>query len=356
MAWFDPERSPATEPILLSPGDKIAIYMEGAIGDPSGKMGYGVLRYSRHHLACVVNSSHAGEVMEAHLSPTKSVPVVASLADALALGANVFLLGVAPWGGAIPSDWWPVISEAVAAGMSVVNGLHEQLSPHFPALKPNQWIWDIRREPEGLIPGRARAREHVGKRVLFIGTDMSVGKMTAGLEIYAEAVRRGVKTAFVATGQIGITVTGAGTPLDAVRVDFASGAVEAEVLKVKDQDLILVEGQGSLIHPGSTANLPLLRGSQPTHLVVCVQAGQTHLKRVPEIALPPLPEFIRLYEDLASACGVFDRPVTCCIAVNTAGLTEDEARAECDRITAETGLPTADPVRHGAGALLDAVL
>jgi len=330
--------------------------MEGAIGDTSGKMGYGVLRYSRHHLACVVDSHHAGSVLEAHLSPTKEVPIVANLAEAIALGANVLLLGVAPWGGAIPPDWYPVIDEAVAAGMSIVNGLHEHLGHRYAALQDGQWIWDIRQEPPGLIPARARAREHKGRRVLFIGTDMSVGKMTAGLEIYAEAVRRGVSTSFVATGQIGITVTGAGTPLDAVRVDFAGGAVETEILKVIESDLILVEGQGSLIHPGSTANLPLLRGSQPTHLVLCVQAGQTHLKRVPEIDIPDLNAIIKLYEDLASACGVFDRPRTVAVAVNTHGLSDEESARSIDDISRLTGLPCADPVRHGPAALLDAIL
>jgi len=46
-----------------------------------------------------------------------------------------------------------------------------------------------------------------------------------------------------------------------VRVDFA-GAVEQVVMRFGNNfDLLQIEGQGSLLHPGSTATLPLLRGT-----------------------------------------------------------------------------------------------
>jgi uncharacterized NAD-dependent epimerase/dehydratase family protein len=44
------------------------------------------------------------------------------------------------------------------------------------------------------------------------------------------------------------------------------------------------------------------------------------------------------------------------IALNTAGLTDDEARAAISEAERETGLPADDVVRFGAGKLLDAVL
>jgi len=45
-----------------------------------------------------------------------------------------------------------------------------------------------------------------------------------------------------------------------------------------------------------------------------------------------------------------------CIALNTAFVSEEEARAAVAAAAAETGLPADDPVRFGAGKLLDAVL
>ena len=81
--------------------------------------------------------------------------------------------------------------------------------------------------------------------------------MSASLELHRAALKQGIKAQFVATGQAGIAIAGQGIPLDAVRVDFAAGAVEKTVLDLSaGQDLIVIEGQGSLLHPGSTATLP----------------------------------------------------------------------------------------------------
>ena len=103
----------------------------------------------------------------------------------------------------------------------------------------------------------------------MVGTDMACGKMTTALEFFSWFKEKGLNTGFIATGQIGITITGDGIPLDAFKVDHACGAVETKVLENSNKDLIIIEGQGSLLHPGSTATLPLIRGSCPTHLILC---------------------------------------------------------------------------------------
>ena len=101
-----------------------------------------------------------------------------------------------------------------------------------------------------------------------------------------------VNTGFVATGQIGITITGNGIPLDAYKVDHACGAVEQVVLEQSEKEIVLVEGQGSLLHPGSTATLPLMRGSCPTHLILCLRAEKTSLRSPEHIRIPDLNDFI----------------------------------------------------------------
>jgi uncharacterized NAD-dependent epimerase/dehydratase family protein len=183
---------------------------------------------------------------------------------------------------------------------------------------------------------------------------MAIGKMTAGLELMRSARESGVKTGFLATGQIGITITGSGIPLDAIRVDFASGAVEREVLRHAQEgaELVIVEGQGSLIHPSSTANLPLIRGSCPTHFIFCHRAGQTHLKSLPNVEIPPIGKIIELYAQVASACGTFATPTTCSIALNTAHLSPEEADEACKNCESELGIPCVDPIRHGPARLL----
>jgi uncharacterized NAD-dependent epimerase/dehydratase family protein len=278
------------------------------------------------------------------------------------LEPEVFVLGIAPSGGLIPSDWWTVIDRAVGEGLSIVNGLHDLVGPRYPELArepgTRQYVWDVRTEPVGLTNGTGAAADLTCSRLLMIGADMALGKMTAGLEITKAARARSIKTGFVATGQIGITITGAGIPLDAIRVDFASGAVQREVERHAQEgaELIVIEGQGSLLHPGSTSNLPLLRGSCPTHLVLCIIAGQTHLVQVPRIQIPPLEDLIRLYEDLAEACGQFPRPKTIGVCINTSHLSADEAVTYCESLERKLRLPCVDPIRDGTDRLIDAFL
>jgi uncharacterized NAD-dependent epimerase/dehydratase family protein len=344
------------EPVL-DPARPLALYMEASTQHPSGKMGFGLLRYSPNPIACVIDSEAAGRDAREVTRIPRPAPIVATLGEARALGAEVLVLGIAPPGGRVPEAWWAVIDEAVRLGLSIVNGLHDRLAPRYPRLRPAQWIWDMRVEPEGLTVATGAAARLPNRRVVFVGSDMAIGKMSAALEVLRAARARGIDAAFVATGQIGIAISGRGVALDAVRLDYACGAIEREVMAHAGAGLVLVEGQGSLVHPASTATLPLLRGAMPTHLVLCHRAGQTTLARIPEIPIPPLAELARLYEDVAASCGTFPRPATAAIALNTFHIADDaEAERAMKALEDETGLPCLDPVRHGAGRLLDALV
>ena len=157
--------------------------------------------------------------------------------------------------------------------------------------------------------------------------------------------------------RIGIAISGRGIPLDAIRVDYAGGAVEKMVLGAADAALAIVEGQGSLLHPGSTSTLPLLRGACPTHLILCHRAGMTELDTVGvTVKVPPLNEVIALYEDVASACGIYSRPVTVGIALNTAHLDDDQAQRAISETADATGRLVLDPVRQGCDRWIDALM
>lgn len=62
-----------------------------------------------------------------------------------------------------------------------------------------------------------------------------------------------------------------------------------------------------------------------------------------------------MYECVARAGGIFFPAKIDCIALNTFGLTEEEARFEIRKTERETGLPTSDVVRFGAFELLKTV-
>ena len=243
--------------------------------------------------------------------------------------------------------------------MSLVNGLHAPLAgdPRLcAALGPGRFIWDVRKEPEGLKNGTGAARSLTAKRVLTVGTDMAIGKMTASIELDRAARLRGLRSKFLASGQIGICIAGDGVALDAVRVDFASGAVEQLVMRYgEEHDVLWVEGQGSALHPASTAWLPLIRGSVPTHLILCHRAGQESIAREPWVKIPPLREVAALYEAVAAANGALPSARVVGIALITAHLDDATARKAVEQTRVETGLPVTDVVRYGAEPLLDAI-
>ena len=117
----------------------------------------------------------------------------------------------------------------------------------------------------------------------------------------------------------------------------------------KDKKVILIEGQGSLLHPGSTATLPLMRGSCPTHMILCHRAEKTHLKYPENIKIPPLTSFIQLNEQVVSVAGTFPKAKVVGIAVNTSKLNENDALKYIHQLEEETGLPTTDVIRYGVG-------
>ncbi|NOY83054.1 MAG: DUF1611 domain-containing protein [Kiritimatiellaeota bacterium] len=340
---------------MLKSDQPLAIFMEHTLGDSHGKMGYGILRFSPNPVVCVVDSVHAGKSVCDVVPSPRNCPVVATIREAAALGAEALVLGIAPSGGRLPTPWLRRIDNAVASGLSIVNGLHDRLAERYGDLRPGQWIWDIRREPEGLGVGKGRARALKNRRVVVVGTDMATGKMSAGLAVWQLARKHGIAAEFVATGQIGIVITGRGIPLDAVRVDYACGAVEKMVMETADAELIIVEGQGSILHPGSTATLPLLRGACPTHLLLCHWAGHTTLRDFSGLPLPPLGKVAALYEAVATGCGLFPPARVAAISLNTVELDQAEARRAVAETEAATGLPATDPLRFGAAKLLHAL-
>jgi len=340
---------------MLRPDQPLAVFMNGFLGDRHGKMGYGVLRFSPNPVVCVIDPRHAGKTVCDVVRMPRNAPVVASVEEARALGAEALVLGVAPSGGLLPQSWLEQLDAAVRLGMSIVNGLHDVLAPRYPTLQPGQFVWDIRREPPGLGVGSGQARLLPNRRVLMVGTDMACGKMTAGLLLVREARARGVRADFVATGQIGITVWGKGVPLDAVKIDYACGAIEKAVMDAADQELVVVEGQGSILHPGSSATLPLIRGSCPTHLVLCHRAGMGTVAKHSWVRIPPLDQVARLYEAVTGAAGALPAAVTLGIALNTELLDEAQAQDAVATARQQTGLPATDAVRFGVGPLLDAL-
>lgn len=335
-------------------GDPTLVLAEGFSADPHyGKTLRGVVRYRREDVVAILDSTRVGELHE-------GIPVVGDVEVALRYGPRVALVGVATEGGRFPPSWRPALLACLRHGLSLENGLHEFLGDdeELRALAAGSGVElrDLRQAPAGLDCPTGANLEVDAAIVLTVGSDCAIGKMTVALELDRAALARGIASVFVPTGQTGIAIAGWGISVDAVVADFIAGAAERLVVEgcARGGELLFVEGQGSLSHPAySGVTLGLLHGSTPHALVLCHRAGATEIEGAPGHPVLPLGELVELHERIA----LRRRPArVACVALNTAGLDDEDARVAIAAAAAETGLPADDPVRFGADVLLNAVL
>jgi uncharacterized NAD-dependent epimerase/dehydratase family protein len=330
------------------------ILAEGQSADPHyGKTMRGVVAYSPHPTVAILDSQNAGGTYE-------GIPVVGSVADSLQYEPTTALVGVATQGGRFPPAWRDLLKASIEVGLDLESGLHEFISedPELVELAARHGVElrDLRKPPEGLNVPTGKNLELTAKTVLTVGSDCAIGKKTVAIELDREAQRRGLASVFVPTGQTGVAIAGWGIAIDAVVADFIAGAAERLVVEGAERggELLFVEGQGSLSHPAySGVTLGLMHGSAPHAYVLCHVAGATEIEGYPGYPLPPLRELIDLHERISLPL----RPArVAAIALNTRDLSDDGARQAAAAVEVETGLPADDPVRFGAGKVLDAVL
>lgn len=338
------------------------IVADGDFSPMTSKTANSVIRYQPDRVVAVLDRINAGQTVQQVLGFGGGIPVVASMAEGLALGANSVLIGIAPQGGRMPDAWREWLREALTAGCDIVSGLHTFLADDpvlaEAAKAAGKSITDIRRPPTDLPIASGKAKTTKAFRVLTVGTDCNVGKMTAQLQLVGQLKARGVKTNFVATGQTGIMIEGWGIGVDAVVADFIAGAAERITLRgAEGADVVLVEGQGSINHPGySGVTLGLLHGSCPDAMILCHQATREYIGDYREaswLRIPPLSQYVKWYEDIGAA--VHPTKVIG-IAMNTYDLDDAAARAACEAASRETGLPCTDPVRFDGAPLIDAIV
>ena len=161
-----------------------------------------------------------------------------------------------------------------------------------------------------------------------------------------------MNSTFRATGQTGIMLAGEGLPIDAVVADFISGAAELISPDNDDDHWDVIEGQGSLFHPGySGVSLGLLHGSQPDAFVVCHDATRAVISGWEHYALPSIRDCIAQHVLLGQRTNADIRCVG--ISVNTSSLPTAERKDYLANLSEETSLPCVDPLIDGCKAIVE---
>ena len=278
-------------------------------------------------------------------------------AAAAAAGARSMLLGIAPGGGRIPPLWVPGLRSAIEAGLDIVSGLHTRLEDVEGlaelAAKHKVQLINVRTAPKGLPVGNGIKRS--GKRLLTVGTDCALGKKYTALTITNALRARGVAADFRATGQTGILIAGSGVPLDCVVADFVAGAIEQLTPAAADDHWDVIEGQGSLFHPGyAGVTLGLVHGAQPDALILCHDPTRKHIAYHPHAAMPSLTLAATRYIEAAQLNNPNVKLVG--VSLNTSALSQAERERVLSQAELELGVPSFDPLKTFSDAVLDRLL
>jgi len=348
---------------MLTSKNKVIIYAQNAFTGITAKTGIGFLRYGLCETVAIVDKDYDGKTAKDFYPDLKPIPIFDSINSAKSRfkNADVLLIGIAPPGGRLPSEWFSDIKLALKSGMNIVNGLHDFLSEILEiknlAEKNNLFIWDVRKTNNNYPIANGRPLDYSNEIILTVGTDAALGKMTTTIELIKSATKSNIPSKFVATGQTGMIISGRGIPIDAITGDFMAGAIEEEVIKeIKESnrnEMIFVEGQGSILHPGwSGVTLALLHGALPHKLILCHQAGIKYLRNT-NIKIDSLDQFIKIYEG-------FSLPIRKAkvvgVSLNTLNIDKSTVQEEIKKLEDEVQLPVDDPFLNGGDKLLNACL
>ncbi len=334
---------------------RLVILTQGFARTLKAKTAVSLLRYRPQQVVAVLDQQEAGKTAQQVFGVGGDIPVVGSLDQVK--DANTLLIGIATPGGILPEPLRASILDAIRRGMNIESGLHAFLGDDpqiaHAAYEAGVTLNDVRKNDERDVAQRKEINDTC-LRIQTVGNDCSVGKMVVSIELAQALSLASQDAAFVATGQTGIMIEGSGIPIDCVVADFINGAAEKLVLQNQHHDIMVIEGQASLVQPRySSVTLGLLHGCVPHGLIMCLELGRKKVYGMEQLTIPPLKNIISLYEqaaDSAYPCKVIG------IAMNTKNITDPAiVEDERQRLRDEFGLPVCDVIRHGPDELVQAV-
>lgn len=342
--------------------EEALILAEGFYGTSDGKTAHGLVRYSsKYKIVGVIDSTlsgkDAGEVLD---GKNRNIPIYSSLDEAIVNHPNVkfLIIGVATAGGKLPSGYKKIIKRAIERNLNIISGLHEFLSDDRELVKiakeNNVEIVDVRKIFSNLkVFYSGKIKEVKALKVVVLGTDSCIGKRTTAMMITEELNKRGVKSTFVGTGQTA-WMQGAKycIVLDSMISDFIPGGLEHEIYRAYTEEkpkVIVVPGQGSLLHPVFPGSLEILTLLKPEITILQHAPGRKHLDGFPEYPLPPIKKYLKLIELIT------DRKVFA-ITINGESLSNDEVNSFIRMYEQEFGIVTCAPLIEGVKRIVDRII
>jgi len=345
------------------PEGNAIVFCEGAYGTTYGKTAHGLIRRSkRYTILCVIDSSQAGQDSGQVLDgQPNGIPVVSDLKSALRMAtpskpATHFVIGLAPDGGRLHPDHRQILLQAIESGLHVDSGLHDFFSedPQVASLAEQQGvvIRDVRKTPprNKLHFFSGKIEEVRSLKIAVLGTDSAVGKRTTAWMLVDGLEAQGIKAELIGTGQTA-WMQGArySLLLDSLINDFVSGEIEHAVwsawAEVKP-DVIIIEGQGSLMNPAYPGGFEILAAGRPDAIVLQHAPARKDYDGFPGYPIQPIRTQIDVIELLSN------KPVVA-LAINHENLNPQEIQKTCAEMERITGLPAVDALIEGPDRIIE---
>ncbi len=335
------------------------VYCEGHFNTPEGKTAHGLVRFTeRYDVKGIIDSRYAGQDAGQVLDgKAVGIPIYDSFASAFAKTpeAKTLVIGLAPDGGRLPEAARTMLADAIEQGLNVDSGLHDFIHKDDKlmrlAAKHGSRIRDVRRTPDRdqlhFFTGNIERVDCL--KLAVLGTDSAIGKRTTAWLLVHGFRESGKKAELIGTGQTA-WLQGAkySMIMDSCINDFVSGEIEHAVVSAFDEarpDVIVIEGQGSLMNPAYPGGFEILAAGRPDAVILQHAPTRKEYDGFPGYKLHPLPEQINAIQTISG------KPVVA-ITLNHEGLQPSEINPACEAVTAETGLLCYDVLAHGAAELV----
>jgi len=340
--------------------EKAIVYCEREYLTANGKTAHGLVRHTeRYNVVGVVDSTapsgDAGILLD---GKNRGIPMFSSLEDACKETVpKIFIIGAVSEGGVLPKGYDKAVTWALTRSLDIVSGLHYFLSDNEKfnnlATKNGCSITDVRkifRDYKRFYTGEVN---QVGSiRIASLGTDSAIGKRTTSVLMVHELRRRGRTADMIFTGQTGwMQGWPHGVVLDALINDFVSGGIEGAILESwKDEkpEFIIIEGQGSLVHPFFPGGFEIMAAGQIHGFILQDAPGRPHLDGFPGFPMPDPGRVIRIAKLLSN------RPLMG-IGLNHERLSQEEVRKAKTRLQRRFKVPVEDPIFEGVAKMADII-
>lgn len=347
----------------IFPEGRAVVYCDGMFNTPSGKTAHGLVRFTkRYQVLSVIDSGHAGkdagEVLDGKAS---GIPICATLDRAVELAhrlstpATHFVIGLAPDGGRLSDRARDAVKLALEKGLNVDCGLHDFLSedPTIAALASRHGvrIRDVRKPPPvadlHFFTGKIETVDTL--KVAVLGTDSAIGKRTTAWILVNGLNHAGISAEMIGTGQTAwMQGVQYGIIMDSLINDYVSGEIEHAVWRAWDEnkpEVIVIEGQGSLMNPAYPGGFEILAAGRPDVIVLQHAPNRLEYDGFPGYPIHPIKHQIAVLEMLSG------RPVVA-VTINHENMRKNQIASVCKTLQYKIMRPVFDVLQDGPYELL----